>query len=171
MCRKYTQGGVTLLIVLIVLVAITLIGIGAIKSATLSEKMAGNLRSQQTTYQAAEQALRYCERVVLQYANNPDKYKLDPAPLEADEATNNFEVEANWSDDKKTMDVVGMKEALKLSRQPRCMVELVNDRTQLPANVRSFDDKPLIYPYRITVRAYGAANVDSMVSLQSYLRI
>ena len=169
--NKRAQRGVTLLIVLIMLTAITLIGIGAIKSATLSERMAGAMRNQQLTYQAAEQALRYCERAVIQVAADPDKYKLEPEPLEADENTRHFEEEASWTDDKKTMDIAGMKEALNLSKAPRCMVEFINDRSRLPANARSFEDKPLIYPYRITVRAYGTANTDSVVSLQSYLRI
>lgn len=165
------QRGATLLVVLVMLVAVTLIGIGSIKSATLTEKMAGNLRNQQIVYQAAEQALRYCEQSVLQVAANPDKYQLDPAPLETDENTNHFEEEANWNDDKKSMDVLGMKDALKLSKNPRCMVELINDRSKLPATARSFDDKPLVYPFRITVRAYGTLNAGSVVSLQSYLRI
>lgn len=165
------QAGVTLVIVLIVLVVITLLGITTIKSATLSEKMAGNQRKQQVTFQAAERALRYCEQAVLAYAKNPDHYELEPAPFEADENTNHFEDEENWNDVQKFIPIAGLKEALNLSMDPKCMVELINDRTQLPEIARSFDDKPLIYPYRITVRAYGPVNTNSVISLQSYLRI
>ncbi len=165
------QAGVTLIIVLIVLVIISLLGITTIKSATMNEKMAGNLSMQLTTFHAAEQALRYCEQTVQAYAQYPDRYRMDPAPLEADENTNNFEVDANWSDDQKSMVITGLKESLHLSKAPRCMVELINDRTQLPEISRSYEDKPLIYPFRITVRAYGPASTDSVISLQSYLRI
>lgn len=165
------QSGVTLIIVLIVLILIALLGTTSIKSATLSEKMAGNLHNQQVLFQAAEQALHFCEQTVLAFAKNPERYQLDPAPIEADENTNNFAVESNWADDLKTSEVVGIKDSLHLAREPRCMVELINDRSQLPETLRSFEEKSLIYPYRITVRAYGTAQTDSVISLQSYLRI
>jgi len=52
------QRGATLAIVLIFLVLVTLIGVTAMTTTTLEEKMAGNLREQNLAFQAAEAALR-----------------------------------------------------------------------------------------------------------------
>lgn len=52
------QHGATLAIVLIFLVLVTLIGVTAMTTTTLEEKMAGNLKEQNLAFQAAEAALR-----------------------------------------------------------------------------------------------------------------
>ena len=58
------QAGIALPIVLIFLVVMLLLGATAIRNVTLGEKMAGNQRNQQLAFQAAENALRYCENAV-----------------------------------------------------------------------------------------------------------
>ena len=63
--RQRAQSGIVLPIVLIFLVVMTLIGITAIRNVTLEERMAGNSRDQQLAFQAAEEALRFCERQIL----------------------------------------------------------------------------------------------------------
>jgi Tfp pilus assembly protein PilX len=55
--RPCHQRGAVLFISLIILLVITLIGITAMQSTSLEEKMAGNLRSNKMTYEAAEAAL------------------------------------------------------------------------------------------------------------------
>jgi type IV pilus assembly protein PilX len=52
------QRGATLAIVLIFLVLVTLIGVTAMTTTTLEEKMSGNLKEQNLAFQAAESALR-----------------------------------------------------------------------------------------------------------------
>jgi type IV pilus assembly protein PilX len=56
---------VVLIISLIMLLLLTLIGVTAIKTTTLEEKMASNLRDQNLAFQAAETALRAGESVVM----------------------------------------------------------------------------------------------------------
>ncbi|MFZ1642730.1 MAG: PilX N-terminal domain-containing pilus assembly protein [Candidatus Contendobacter sp.] len=60
------QGGAALVVGLILLVVITLVGVGAMQSTTLQEKMAGNLRDSNLSFQAAEVALRNCENILVQ---------------------------------------------------------------------------------------------------------
>ena len=52
------QRGATLAVVLIFLVLVTLIGVTAMSTTTLEEKMAGNQKEQNAAFQAAEAALR-----------------------------------------------------------------------------------------------------------------
>lgn len=53
-----TQHGAVLVISLILLLVLSLLGLGAMRGALMSERMAGNLRDQQLALQAAEAALR-----------------------------------------------------------------------------------------------------------------
>jgi type IV pilus assembly protein PilX len=52
------QRGVALVIALVLLIAVTLIGLAGIRGTTLQEQMAGNYYDRETAFQAAEAALR-----------------------------------------------------------------------------------------------------------------
>ena len=56
------QKGVVLVIGLVFLLIMTIIGVSAIRSTTLDEKIAGNARDRSLAFQAAEAALRDAER-------------------------------------------------------------------------------------------------------------
>ena len=58
------EGGFVLAVSMIFLVVMTVLAITAIRKATLDEKVSGNLRAQEVAFQAAEKALRFCERVI-----------------------------------------------------------------------------------------------------------
>ena len=70
------QRGATLAIVLIFLVLVTLIGVTAMTTTTLEEKMAGNLKDQNLAFQAAESALRDAKLDIL----GLDRDRLDSTP-------------------------------------------------------------------------------------------
>lgn len=56
--RGYRQRGVALVIALVLLIAVTLIGLAGIRGTTLQERMAGNYYDRETAFQAAEAALQ-----------------------------------------------------------------------------------------------------------------
>lgn len=60
------QTGAVLVISLFILVVITLIGVSAIQTTTLEEKMTGNRRDHDLAFQAAESALRDAEITVIE---------------------------------------------------------------------------------------------------------
>ena len=57
----HTQNGSALIIGLIFLILLTVVGVTAMQSTTLEEKMAGNQRDRNVAFQAAETALRDAE--------------------------------------------------------------------------------------------------------------
>lgn len=65
------QSGIALITSLIFLIVLTLIGVTAMQTATLEERMAGNMRDVNLAFQASEAALREGERF-LQAAVLPD---------------------------------------------------------------------------------------------------
>jgi len=71
------QRGAALIVGLVLLVVITLVGIGAMQSTTLQEKMAGNLRDSNLSFQASEAALRNCENILaLEYQSQVARLNL-----------------------------------------------------------------------------------------------
>ncbi|MBN2871837.1 MAG: hypothetical protein JXJ30_02860 [Halothiobacillaceae bacterium] len=58
------QSGIALVIALILLLAITLIGLASIRGTTLQEKMSANLQDRDLAFQAAEAALRAGEEEI-----------------------------------------------------------------------------------------------------------
>jgi type IV pilus assembly protein PilX len=62
--RHYTvlrQKGMALIVSLILLLALTLLGLAAMQNTSLEERMAGNLRAENVAFQASESALRAAE--------------------------------------------------------------------------------------------------------------
>ncbi|MFN3715835.1 MAG: PilX N-terminal domain-containing pilus assembly protein [Thiobacillus sp.] len=62
---RHRQRGVTLVLGLIFLVALTLLGVMAMKNTLLQERMAGGSRDRSLAFQAAEAALRDAKRDIL----------------------------------------------------------------------------------------------------------
>lgn len=56
------QSGVALVIALVLLLAITLVGLAGIRGTTLQEKMSSNMQDRDVAFQAAEAALRIAEQ-------------------------------------------------------------------------------------------------------------
>ncbi|TCK05937.1 pilus assembly PilX family protein [Marinobacterium mangrovicola] len=55
------ESGAALIVALIMLLLITIIGVSAMQTTTMEERMAGNLRDRHVAFQAAEAALRQGE--------------------------------------------------------------------------------------------------------------
>lgn len=72
----HNQSGVTFVTGLIFLVVLTLLGITAMKTATIEEQMSGNLRDRNLALQAAEMTLRYAEQHIR------DDDPANPSPIE-----------------------------------------------------------------------------------------
>jgi type IV pilus assembly protein PilX len=76
-CFQQKQLGATFVTGLIFLVVITLLGITAMKTASMEERMSGNLRDRNLALQAAEMALRYAE----QHIRDNDPTTNTPMPV------------------------------------------------------------------------------------------
>ncbi len=72
------QSGAALVTGLIFLVILTLLGISAVRTASMEERMSGNLRDRNLALQAAEMALRYAE----QHIRDNDPATNVPTPID-----------------------------------------------------------------------------------------
>lgn len=76
-CLPQKQLGATFVTGLIFLVVLTLLGVTAMKTASMEERMSGNLRDRNLALQTAEMALRYAE----QHIRDNDPTTNAPAPI------------------------------------------------------------------------------------------
>ncbi|WP_228124651.1 pilus assembly PilX family protein [Glaciimonas soli] len=162
------QCGIALPMVLIFLMVIVLLTVTAMRNVLLEEKMAANLRSRQLAFEAAELALRYCERLV---ENPPDDAKypqLDAgysATKMGDKPWNSI---GNWRNNAISIALpssanvtVGWAEA------PRCMIEKIVMRARQEYQLQADDAPPA---FRITARGVGMTD-KVVVLVQSYVRL
>ena len=165
------QRGLVLPLVLIFLVVMMLLGTAAIRNVTLEEKMASNLRNRNLAFQAAEQALRFCENGIQSLAV--------PIPLNVQGpigGKNYWEVPGNWEDASISVEVPRSKSedevnSAKLAKLPRCLVELIENPPILsgvdtPSGLADAGNKKT--QYRITAQGVGV-DANTVVQLQSYL--
>ena len=59
------QSGISLVVVLILLVAISILGVAVLRSSAMQERMSANQRDRSLAFQAAETAMRYAQENVL----------------------------------------------------------------------------------------------------------
>ncbi len=65
------NNGAVLVMSLLMLFVLTLIGVSAINTTTMEEKMSGNTRNRQIAFQSAETAVRAAELEITKNINNP----------------------------------------------------------------------------------------------------
>lgn len=71
LCLGHHQSGAALVISLVFLLILTLLGVGALNTTVLQEKMAGNTKEKNTAFQAAESALIAGENWIFQQVSKP----------------------------------------------------------------------------------------------------
>lgn len=76
---RVRQGGVALIVALILLVVATMLGLSGIQGTTLQERMSGNMYDRSLAMQATEGALRAAEAAISANPNPPFSIDCQPA--------------------------------------------------------------------------------------------
>lgn len=85
--KPHNQTGAALITSLLILLLLTIIGLGSMRATTLEEKMAGNNRNRELAFQAAEAALAVGENKVLELFDTVYSGQKVPAYLNTNSAT------------------------------------------------------------------------------------
>jgi type IV pilus assembly protein PilX len=170
------QRGLVLPIVLIFLVIMMLLGTAMIRNVTLEEKMAGNMRNRNLAFQAAEQALRFCETSVQLGNMTALNLKLNaegPIKTGANAGKNYWELKSYWADPNFAVTVppVSLQSSgAALASAPQCMVEVITapitSSTSTAAQDRDNGNQKT--QFRVTARGVGL-DANTVVQLQSYI--
>ena len=157
------QRGASLVIALMFLIVLTILGLVAVRSSTVQERMAGNDRDRSIAFEAAEAALRDAERDIqanVTSANPFDNVCTDGLCLPSTVATPNWNSNS-WSG--ATSRIYGVNSGagafpLAVANPPRYIIELLPDvpsgsGNTLNANARSSTRGGTAF--RITSRGWG----------------
>ena len=165
----HAERGSALIIGLIFLVLITLIGITAMSSTVLQERMTGAQRNESLAFNGSESALRGAERRIWKTFAESDGHDPDgtvaPEPVDATAST--FRASGEWSAGGvayATIDYDGIAKKAgggKLDRDPHYLIEKLGPPSGCPLEANTCGgadplgaDGLAIY-YRITARSTG----------------
>ena len=171
------QKGSVLVISLIILVAMTLIGITAMRTSVMQEKMAGNMRNKELAFQAAEATLREAEQYVQNNVISTVAFDTDGSDglynfSTLNDSTRNDRIweTLNW-DSSDSLEYTAFTSSYNISTAPRYVIQHMastgneNDEINLD-NMGQGTGGGNVEAFLITVRASGG-NDNSFVTLQS----
>ncbi len=167
------QTGAVLIVGLVILLVMTMLGLTAMQSTSLQERMAGNFRDRDIAFQFSEGAIREGERIIAEYNEKANGVGLGNGYHPAQIADKDFFSNEIWSAGKSFELDVSNKDTTPpdsayfppVSDSPKVVVEKfpnvkIGDSIEMPP--------PDGYkePHRITARGSGA-RIDSVVILRS----
>ncbi|MCK4587274.1 MAG: hypothetical protein KAU29_08025 [Gammaproteobacteria bacterium] len=164
------ESGAVLIISLIILIALTLIGITAMRTTVLEEKMAGNMRNKQQAFQAAEATLRAAEQYIKNNIIATAAFDLDGS----DGLYNNDDVRIwqsiNW-DNTDSLEYTDFDNSYNILTPPRFVIQHLSTAV---SDIDKLNEEDIgegagggsIETFLITARATGG-NDNSVVYIQS----
>lgn len=167
------QRGTVLVVGLVFLLLMTLIGATAFSVATQEERMAGNTRDRLRAFEAAEAALRECERHLsgpLPPALSADG-GADRGMYEAPNAESNPPEKEKWQtiawDTEPTRQLSGVPE---VAEQPRCIVQRLARARSSDAGLRAEAARTPAQAYQVSGRGVGTSRSAVVVLQSTFIR-
>ena len=158
------ERGSALIVGLVFLLVLTLIGVAAMGTTTMQERMAGNLRDRNLAFQAAEAALREGEQFLQQAALPPfDGSTTGLIMREERGGRTVFWNTFNWAEQSRAATAIPA-----VTQPPRYVIEEMPPIAGSGDSLR-FGPLPDVGVYRVTARSTGGTN-DAVVILQTTYR-
>ncbi len=167
--NRAVQNGSALIVALVFMLLLTIVGVGAMQSVTLQERMAGNTRDMNTAFQSAEASLRAAEGVLGGAVVGPSNganglYKYcevgTSGPACSPDWRNRYS--AGWA----TRGGTAMGQ---VSAQPQYIVEELNPIDDPNSGLDSDVEKEKIQFYRVIARGFGVSD-NTMVVIETRWR-
>ncbi len=170
--RKHQQQGAALVVSLIILIAMTMLGITSMRGTQTEMAMAGNLRESGLTFQAAEAGLRSAETIV-ENSNSSSIFDGSSASmLDDSDADPDYLDHETWdAATELALDLQG------IANNPRYIIKFLGDWSQNPLALISigggYGGQPpgrITSNYRVTARGSGQTG-NTFRTVQSYYGI
>jgi len=166
-----SQTGAVLVVSLIMLLLMTIIGVAAMRTTVLQEKMAGNLGDLDRAFEASEAALREGERWVNVLVTRPDTTTSCAAPCQVvwdkvDAILNPIDAASTWDSDNVR---VYAGEIPAVAALPEYYIEHDEFRND-NLNVGTSNDNVGRDLYRLTARGVGGAATTQAIVRTAYAR-
>ncbi len=161
---QHYQKGAALIVCLLLLLVMTLLGVSAVMTTTMEEKMAGNIRNKHMSFQAAETALRAGEAIAANLAADTNFNGTDGLYPRSEVADPDYpiwmqETGVNWQN---VADISGVVQ------DPEFIIEDFSDAPRDQNCMLELPPPPgcMLPIYRITARGWGQ-NTNAQSMLQS----
>lgn len=162
---KQKQQGITLIICMIVLLVVTLLGLSSIRDTSMEEKMAGNMKSRNVAFQAAEAALREGEEFLNSTVVLPD---FDGTNGLYPQLPSMWGVQAaSWGQSSSVRTFSGVLSGI--AAAPVYIIERM-DSLAPTASVEAGQAQDTVIFYRITTRAVGSTDTARVILQTVYRR-
>ena len=166
LCVHGRHDGSALIVSLLILVVMTLIGITAVSTSGLEERMAGNVRDEQVAFQAAEIALRDGEAFIDGIASTAG-FNSSNGLYPQDSSPDISPTSSIWTgtNSKVYSGTLGAEKS-----PPRYVIEVLGSQGNADVNIGGYGDSSgvgAVTSFRITARGTGISD-SSTVILQSY---
>jgi type IV pilus assembly protein PilX len=166
------QRGAALIVALLLLVVLTIIGIGAMQTTRMEERMAGNTRDLNLAFQAAEAALRDGEARIRAANSRPETCSAAPCEVWQLGALPPLELQTRdwWDDPDITLEygANGVDDIAELAADPHLVVEalgFVPDSLTVGHGVPEGRDF-----YRITAHSTGGSGEAESIVQSTFTR-
>ena len=167
------ERGAVLVVGLVFLLLLTLIGVTAFSVATQEERMAGNTRDRLRAFDAAEQALRDCERhlsgplpPVLSADGSADRGMYEAAGAGSGAAEREKWETIAW-DREPSRQLDGVAD---VAEPPRCIVQRLGRGRSSDASLRAEAAPVPGIAYQVTARGVGASRGTVVVLQSTFVR-
>lgn len=163
------QSGAVLVVALVVLIALTLIGVVSLQSTTMEERMAGNLRDLNLALQSTESTLREAE-VTIEGLANTDGFGTGGGMYSLGNAPDPFSA-GTWTGASSTIATGNYGNVV----QPRYYIELignVSEDTAAEINIFNYGQRTggEVTIFRIVARGTGATGTAQVILEEFYGR-
>lgn len=164
----YKQSGSVLVVSLLMLLVLTIIGVTAMQTNILEERMAGNSRDQSLALQAAEAALRQAEQDIEAIVSPVAAFDGTTDWLYPEDSNPDVFADSTWT----TAADYSNNEIINVPIPPKYIIELMGTSgaaTEDP-NIVNFGESSgvgNVYNFRITARGTGRST-DAVSILQTY---
>ena len=170
--RIKSQQGAALVVSLVILIALTLLGVTSMKSASTEISMAGNLRETGLSFQAAEAGLRSAESIVAESTTHTTFDGLSVSLLDENTADPDYMAKESWEGASATTVTLA-----NISNNPQYIIKYLGIWSQNPLDLVNTGQgygaqSPgrIISNYRITSRGSGQTGT-TFRTVQSYYGI
>ena len=163
------QRGSALIVSLIFMLLLTVIGVGAMQSSILQERMAGNVRDVNSAFQAAEAGVRaaevYLQGAVVGPFNGSNGLFRRCAPGDSDSAC----VVPDWRDPASTGWATRPGTLANVAAQPQFVIQRLPPVPDPTGSLAADEAAEMVEMYRVTARGFGSSD-QTMVVIQTMYR-
>lgn len=167
---KHSQGGVVLVVSLLMLLVLTLVGVTAMQLSTRQEKMSGNTRDLDVALQAAEAALRFGESQLVA-ATLPDPASLPGwyhYPIESSRAPA-LRSPQQWAA-ASTLEFPIDPDYWDVAQTPKLVIEELDTVPDFNGSIEAGGVDTEIRAFRVSSRAFGGVASTNVILQSTFLR-